>query len=74
MGGFEMEGLNLFGLDIEEDPTNAGSSSQRSKESQRVVQDLLDMIEAYDDNELSNFTIRKSFVYYNVSTYHFNWY
>jgi hypothetical protein len=58
-----MHNLNLFGvtLDSKEDAKEAASS----KESQEILTDLINMVEQVDDN-LVNFNIRKSWVYYDV--------
>jgi hypothetical protein len=58
-----MHNLNLFGvaLDSKEEAKDAASS----KESQEILTDLINMVEQIDDN-LVNFNIRKSWVYYDV--------
>eukprot|EP00347_Sterkiella_histriomuscorum_P012490 403368376 len=60
-----MDQLNLFGLTMEEE-INTTDQKRSTQEQKKVLQDLVDMIDHFDaDNQLQDFSVRKSFVYYN---------
>lgn len=62
-----IEHLNLFGMSVDqqEEVEDVRKASGRQK---KFVQELLDVIDKMDENaSLSDFTIRKNFLYYNVS-------
>ena len=62
-----MHALNLFGVPLDDTSSKdlfkdvAGSN----KETQRALKDLIEMTEEINGNSLSNFSLRKSFVYYD---------
>jgi hypothetical protein len=62
-----MHSLNLFGVPLEDISGKemfkdvAGSN----KETQKVLKDLIDLTEELNGGALSNFSMRKSFVYYD---------
>jgi len=63
----DMHSLNLFGVPLDESIGNdqlkdiAGSS----KETQRVLRDLIEITEEASGEAINNFSVRKSFVYYD---------
>ena len=61
----DLQGLNIFGVPVEEDALMKDTAT--SMETKRVLKDLIDILDQGDSNELQNFTIRKSFAYYDVS-------
>jgi hypothetical protein len=67
MDKIDMHSLNLFGVPLDE---SIGSDSLKdiagtSKETQKVLRDLIEITEEIAGESLSNFSLRKSFVYYD---------
>ncbi len=63
----DMQSLNLFGVPLDE---GIGSDQLKdiagtNKETQKVLRDLIDITEELAGDTLSNFSLRKSFVYYD---------
>lgn len=67
MDKIDMQSLNLFGVPLDE---GIGSDQLKdiagtNKETQKVLRDLIDITEEISGDNLSNFSLRKSFVYYD---------
>ncbi len=62
-----MHSLNLFGVPLEEtsDKDLFTDVAGSNKETQRVLRELIELTEEINGNNLSNFGLRKSFVYYD---------
>lgn len=61
----DLENLNLFGVPLEQEESKGEEGG--SAETRKVLQDLVSLMSNMDQNLVSNFHIRKSFVYYDVS-------
>jgi hypothetical protein len=64
----DMQGLNLFGVSVDQGADQYKDVAS-SKDTQQILQDLIDLTDQFDNNELANFNNRKSFAYYDVSTH-----
>ncbi len=67
MEKIDLHSLNLFGVPLEEtsDKDQFKDVAGSNQETQRVLRDLIELTEEINGNSLSNFGIRKSFVYYD---------
>lgn len=62
MDKMDMHSLNLFGVPLED---KAEAAAGRSKETQTVLRELIELTEQVGGSTISNFNVRKSFVYYD---------
>ena len=62
-----MQSLNLFGVPLDEGIGNdqLKDIAGTNKETQQVLRDLIEITEDLAGDNLSNFSLRKSFVYYD---------
>lgn len=60
-----MHSLNLFGVPLEESASQFKDIAATSQETQKVLRDLIDLTDHIGGNTISNFNVRKSFVYYD---------
>ena len=58
-----MENLNLFGIPMGDDE---GEGAKNLGETQKILQELVSAMSQLDSQDISNFSLRKSFVYYDV--------
>lgn len=61
----DMHSLNLFGLPLEEKDSQGHNEVSSNQETQRVLQELIELTEEIGGSTISNFNVRKSFVYYD---------
>lgn len=67
MDKIDMHALNLFGVPLDD---TSGKDlfkdvAASNKETQKALKDLINLTEEINGNSLSNFSLRKSFVYYD---------
>ena len=67
MDKIDMHALNLFGVPLD-DTTGKDlfkDVASTNKDTQKVLKDLIELTEELNGNSLNNFSLRKSFVYYD---------
>jgi len=67
----DMANLNLFGVPVAE-AADAMKDTASSQETQKVLSDLIDIVEQ-SEADIHSYNIRKSFVYYDVSSFKESW-
>ena len=61
----DMHSLNLFGVPLEETASQFKDIAATSQETQKVLRELIELTEHIGGSTITNFNVRKSFVYYD---------
>ena len=61
----DMHSLNLFGVPLEETASQFKDMAATSQETQKVLRELIELTEHIGGSTITNFNVRKSFVYYD---------